>query len=295
VELSRRTFIAGLASTGAMAVPGRAAAQRLPRVVAISCISWIDSSNLPDLNTVGAFGRAITFYWPFKVMVGLVATSNPRPPETLPESFTAAGQHRAFSAYHIAPTATVSDPIVDGGFTPGIDLERTPKYAPDFLFSGYDKAHPGETSALSGIVSGRLHPASTLETTAEETVLASALVKFRAGKETDTIGIETAGSPYHVPWVWHEHALIRQGDGYLLRVNGSRFPSHAWYVDGKRLGFSVQEKVTLSDAEPALIAGPRVGSTPVAAKDDKASGRVTTHPFTVAARPNGAEDFAISF
>lgn len=295
MKLSRRAFIAGLTGAGLMVAARPAAAQWLPRVVTISCISWIDGANLPDLNTVGAFGRALTNYWPFKVMAGLVATSNPRPPEVLPESFASEGQHRAFSAYHIAPTATVSYPIVDGGFTPGIDLERTPKYAPDFLFSGYEEAHPGETSALSGIVTGRLHPASTLETTAGEAVLASALVKFRAGKETDMIGIETAGSPYHVPWVWHEHALIRRGDGYLLRVNGSRFPSHAWYVDGKRLGLSVQEKVTLSDTEPALIAGPRVGSTPVAAKDDKASGRVTTHPFTVAARPKGAEDFAISF
>jgi hypothetical protein len=49
--LSRRAFIGRLAGAGVMAEACRAAAQRLPRVVTISGISWIDSANLPDLNT----------------------------------------------------------------------------------------------------------------------------------------------------------------------------------------------------------------------------------------------------
>jgi len=294
MRLSRRAFVGGMAGAAVLAVDRPAVAQRLPRLVTITGISWIDAENLPDLNTIGAFARAAQGYWPFKVMVGLVATSNPRPPDTLPESYREAQQHRAFTAYEIDPNRTVSAHVVDGGFTPGIDLAKTPKFAPDFLFKGYDKAYPGETSRLSGIVMGRLHPASTLEMRTGETVLASALVKFRAGKETDKVGIDTATSPYHVPWVWHEHALIQRGNAYLLRVNGSRFPSHAWYVDGKRFGLSVQENVTLSDTEPALVTGPPADTTPIKPEDDAATGPITSHPFTVAARPKGAEDFAIT-
>ncbi len=63
--LSRRAFIGGLAGAGVSARTRRAAAQSLPRVATITGISWIDSANLPDLNTVGAFGRALANYWPF--------------------------------------------------------------------------------------------------------------------------------------------------------------------------------------------------------------------------------------
>jgi hypothetical protein len=226
-------------------------------------------------------------------MVGLVATSNPRPATTLPADFLARKQHRAYTSYTVSAAGAVSNSVIDGGFTPGIDLTRTPWFVPDSVFSGFGETHPGEKSGLSATVAERLHPASSLTIEANETVIASTLIKFRAGPETDNIGIERAKSPFHVPWVWHEHALIQTTEGTVLRVNGSRFPSHAWYVDGRQLGLRIQEPVRLSDTEPALTTGPPKDATVIEAANDSATGPITEHPFTVAARPTGAQQFSI--
>ena len=106
----------------------------------------------------------------------------------------------------------------------------------------------GEKSGLSSVGYG-LHRNSSLSSVVgalkEAEVLGSALIKFRAGRETDRAGIERAGSPYHVPWVWCEHALVRCDEKYLLIVNGSSFPSHYWYVNGQKVGALCQASVEL--------------------------------------------------
>lgn len=295
MRLTRRAVVGGLASLSVATATTIAPAQSLPRGLTIVGVSWIDRDNLPNLSTFAGFAAAVMDYWPFRVMVGLVATSNPRPATALPESFLDAQQHRAYSSFSVSGTGAVSNSVIDGGYTPGIDLTRTPGFAPNFLFRGYDATHPGETSALSGTVTGRLHPASSLRVEPNETVISSTLVKFRAGKETDEIGINTANSPHHVPWVWHEHALIRTPRDTVLRMNGSRFPSHAWYIDRRRVALRLQAPVKMSDTEPALITGPRKGSTVIAAASDTATGPIGDHPFTVAAHPLGSQEYRIIF
>jgi hypothetical protein len=64
-------------------------------------------------------------------------------------------------------------------------------------------------------------------------VLVNALIKFRAGKNTDEIGIKSVRSPFHVPWVWCEFVLTYGKGEFKMYGKGSIFPSHAWYFNGK--------------------------------------------------------------
>jgi hypothetical protein len=103
--------------------------------------------------------------------------------------------------------------------------------------------YPGELRAGSQIYSAR-HPNSVLPYYGGETVLADGLIRFRAGAHTDGIGVRTAHSPFHVPWVWNEFALIFLNGEYYLRVAASTFPTVRWYVNGQ----SVHEQPEASDA-----------------------------------------------
>jgi len=172
-------------------------------------------------------------------------------------------------------------------------------YAGMYAYDG--GPHNGQKSALSNVVSGRLHPNSTLKVPDGAKVLSSGLVKFRAGEETNKAGLEHAGSPYHVPWVWCEHAVVRIGASLRLFGNGSRFPSHSWYIDNQKIGHILQENVTISDKEPAFTTGalakdPKTGDE-VLFNDpskDSSAGPITKHAYTVPANPKGARDFKIS-
>jgi hypothetical protein len=62
----------------------------------------------------------------------------------------------------------------------------------------------------------------------DETVLVNAVIKFRAGQHTDSIGIQNVGSPFHVPWVWCELLRTHRFGTFTLYGRGSVFPSHAW-------------------------------------------------------------------
>ena len=120
--------------------------------------------------------------------------------------------------------------------------------------------HPGEKSPLSVIKRGEL-PASSLKIPEGAEVLSSALIKFRMGEESNSLLTgKLVRSPFHAPWVWCEHAVILErdkvkGDQVSLLANGSHFPSHAWYVNGKKVLCKLQETVEISEYEPILSTG----------------------------------------
>jgi hypothetical protein len=53
----------------------------------------------------------------------------------------------------------------------------------------------------------RRHPNSALNPPPGERLLVNGLIRFRAGKHTDDVGV-AIGSPYHMPCVWNEFAVI---------------------------------------------------------------------------------------
>jgi len=246
----------------------------------ITSVSWIDAEGLPS---AGILEAAMTLgAWPFRVAVGLKGTSNPRPPKKIPENFKDSKQFRALTQYKIDKSDKVSLKIIDPGYTPPFDILKVPNIAGAIAWSSDDgKAHAGEKSSISSVEIGKLHPFSTLSLPAGSVVLASALIKFRAGSYTNDIGIEKAGSPFHVPWVWCEHALVRNNGKLLMVANGSSFPSHAWYVDGNIVGMLLQKKVTLSENAPALSAGAIVSKSLPSKLEDGVTGQVDQHPHTI--------------
>ena len=254
----------------------------LPRDIKITSVSWIDSKGLPDLRLKDGIKAFVKRDWPFRVMVGLVGTSNATPPKELTADFYKGDEFRALISYTLRRDGTLADQVLNPGFTPKLDKSKIPAILRAVVPSNSSSA-PGEKSSLSGIVHSKRHPVSSLTIPPDAEVLSSALIKFRAGKETNKIGIEDALSPYHVPWVWCEHAVIRQGNTVSLIANGSRFPSHAWYVDDKRLELALQKPVTMSDKEPALSTGAPAGSAWPKADGDESNGAVTGHAYTVGA------------
>lgn len=258
----------------------------LSRALTITSVSWIDSEGLPELTYEDGIKALFFSNWPFRVMVGLVGTSNPRPPNPLPAEFRAGKQFRALLRYHVRTDATLSDMVIDPGYTPPIDPTKLP-VAMRLKVPRDHNYYSGESSAISKIVRGRLHPASSLRVPQGATVLVSALLKFRAGSHTDSVGIKEALSPYHVPWVWCEHALIARDDRLFLLANGSRFPSHAWYIDGVQLGSVIQTPIKISEEEPALSTGQSAETASAgAAVDDMLTGAIDTHQFTIGRRLN---------
>ncbi|MDJ0933371.1 hypothetical protein [Breoghania sp.] len=154
--------------------------------------------------------------------------------------------------------------------------------------------YPGESSALSRIVKGEPHPATMLSVPPGYRFVAGDLIKFRAGQHTNDIGIKDGWSPRHVPWVWCEHALVeRQGD-FKLIANGSRFPSHSWYVDGKRVRTIIQASVKMSKFEPTLATGRPATELRLKAEDDSAAGPIKSHPFTVAPKSDRQQIFDVT-
>jgi hypothetical protein len=77
-------------------------------------------------------------------------------------------------------------------------------------------------------------PYSNFTPPADQKILGSVMIKFRAGIPGDYIGIMALGSPNHVPWVWCEW-MLTYGNGKLyLYCAGSSFPSHRFYINGKQ-------------------------------------------------------------
>lgn len=250
--------------------------------VTIACISWIDQAPLPSIGFRQFASAAVR--WADRVMMGLVATSNPAPAPTIPSigAFMRTRQYRAVQScvVELGAVPRISDITLDPGYTPPFDKNKLDTvlrvFAPDA--PGF---HAGEKSALSGIVPARLHPSSSIALKSGDKVIVSGLLKFRAGASTDKIGIEKAKSPVHVPWVWSEFALVSNQAGYRLICRGALFPSHAWYVDGKQVEITEQVQVTESEQDPILTTGRPAKAIQSNAATDKSTGGIAGHPDTI--------------
>jgi hypothetical protein len=53
-------------------------------------------------------------------------------------------------------------------------------------------------------------------------------------------------TPYHVPWVWSEMLLTYSNGQFELTGRGSVFPTHCWFVNGKKVAEQGQVSVGTS-------------------------------------------------
>jgi hypothetical protein len=264
--------------------------------VSVCSVSWIDEKPLPNVGFWLVAGAAIS--WPKRVLMGLVGTSNPQPPPKLQsvDTLRSTKEYRALLSCSVdtaarrmgpRPSYPISDVIIDPGYTPPFDKSKIHTslrvVAPIPDDANY---YAGESSSLSAITTGSLHPCSSLAVPQGYEVIVSALIKFRAGEHTDNIGVEKAKSPVHVPWVWCEYALISSRSGLRLLGQGSVFPSHAWYVNGNQVASRLQSPVAVSEKDPAISTGERVveGHPATAADNDRSAGDISGggHQWTLA-------------
>ena len=244
--------------------------------VSIACISWIDPSPLPKVGFWLFAGAATS--WAKRVIMGLVATSNPAPGPSVTSiaAFMRRKQYRALQScvVELGPVVRISDRILDPGWTPPFDKNKIDTSLRVFAPSSPD-FHAGEKSAISDIVLAHLHPSSSIVLKGGDKVIVSGLLKFRAGAITDKLGTDEAKSPVHVPWVWSEFALVSNQSGHRLICRGAKFPSHAWYVDGKQVASTLQSLVTISEQDPILNTGRPATSIQSDAATDKNAGSVS--------------------
>jgi hypothetical protein len=256
-------------------------------VARLECLSfsWIDGRSLPSVDTVFMLRAAAS--WPYRVVMGLVATSNPPPPMgyTNVADLLSRRQYRAAERF-VVDNGKLVAPLcfVDPGYTPPFDKAKLASFARDLVPVDADtNFYPGESSAISAVVTGALHGSSSLTVPPGYAVVASQLIKFRAGAHTDGIGLTEAKSPVHVPWVWCEQALIQKGNVYRLLGCGSKFPSHAWYVNGQQVAEAMQAVVTPSDKDSAISTGQPGNQPQQPAVADKSSGRADTQLYAIGA------------
>ena len=248
-------------------------------------VSWIDEKSLPKVGFQTVAGALTS--WPNRVLMGLVGTSNPRPAERIDDvaAFRRKKQYRALVECNVdLRSGTVTLPVLDPGYTPPFDKSKIDTILRSVAPIPNDPDYyAGESSATSAIVTGKLHPSSTLKLHNDYKVLASAMIKFRAGAHTDKIGISEAKSPVHVPWVWCEFALVRSPAGLRLLGNGSTFPSHAWYVDGRQLSQTLQGAISCSAHDATLSTGQPKGQPQSSASADKSTGAADKQLYAVGA------------
>jgi hypothetical protein len=253
----------------------------------LASISWIDRKGLPQVGFWFVAGAGAKTSWYRRVIMGLVGTANSEPPESLKNihAFQRTQQYRALLSCTLSggTRQRVAAQQIDPGYTPPFDKSTIPVLERPFVPIPADKAfHAGESSPVSGIVIGKLHPCSTLSIPGGANVRLSALIKFRAGDTTDAIGVSAdVASPVHVPWVWCEYALVSSGPRQLLICNGSVFPSHAWYVNGRQVGKSLQTEVHASGTDPVLNTGQPAGKLRDRAEADKGTGAVSSQLYAV--------------
>ena len=217
------------------------------REIKIATISWINRT--PNPMTLAAEALLYEPDWVPKTYLGLAATSNPDPGDTIGDfnDFRGDRNFRAMTLCSIGFDAddatgalskfTVLQAFVDPGFTPPFSQLHWPS-----TFLKPDRSlwsltwYTGEASPLSVVRTQARHPNSTITgVPPTETVLVNALIKFRAGQHTDDVGINNVKAPFHVPWVWCEVLVTLVGGKIKLYGSGSTFPSHSWYIDGKRV------------------------------------------------------------
>jgi hypothetical protein len=252
------------------------------KAVTLTSVSWIEGTRLPHAGAKLALGGVPWMgSWANRVVMGLVATSNPTPGESIAtQAFQAKKQYRALTHFELIPQSPSSprNVTLDPGYTPPFEKSKVDTFMINFapIPDAAKQFHAGELSSLSRCVGGKLHPSSTLRVAPKAKVLASMLIKFRAGETTNNIGIsDDVGSPVHVPWVWCEHALVNVNERYLLVANGSKFPSHAWYVNGTKLCTQLQAKIVVSEKEPAISTGRPKNRPRSTTNEDHVGGAVT--------------------
>jgi hypothetical protein len=219
------------------------------RDIRLGSVSWL--SGMPTPLCFAGRGEPLEPAWVVRAYMLLKATSNPTPPTHLADfpRFQARRQFRALSycecrvdlddRTHEVTAIEVQGAVQDPGWTPPFRLgEFAPAQVPA-LFADPDLRdttwYAGEASGLSLIAAGTRHKNSAIdEVPADERVLANALLKFRAGPHPDAVAVRL-GWPGHAPWLWHEWVLTYAAGRFKLYTRGSRFPSHAWYVDGRQV------------------------------------------------------------
>jgi hypothetical protein len=201
---------------------------RLPRIVhpirkpvmhhsvKVGTVSWISGKVNPLSLTAQA--AILTPDWVPKTYLGLVATANSTPSSNIADfkTFQGSKDFRAMTYCHISFDADdtthaisnfkVHDAVHDPGWTPPFKMRNWPMTALSFDMNIYSNQwHAGEASPVSVVNTQARHKCSALASSgAGETVLVNGLIKFRAGKHTDDIGVNSVKSPFHVPWVWCE-------------------------------------------------------------------------------------------
>lgn len=222
------------------------------REIKVGTISWINSTPSPMWSAAQA--AALEPEWIPKTYLGLVATSNPAPPDSLAD-FPAYQRDRNFRAMTYCRfeadiddgsgqlnSFRVIEALHDPGWTPPFRMRDWPSTTFAFDTSIYSFTwYQGEYSPLSLVNTQNRHANTTITTVpAGEMVLVNALIKFRAGAHTDNIGITHVGCPYHVPWVWCEFVLTYAQGAFKMYGHASVFPSHAWYFSDKKVNTQPQ-------------------------------------------------------
>lgn len=251
----------------------------MQREIRVGSITWLNG--VPTPLCFAGPREALEPAWVPWIYRLLKATSNPAPPPEVADfgQFQAGRQYRALTYCHCRADlddATgrltafeVLEAVHDPGWTPPFRYTEFPPSLVPALFADPDLRdptwYPGEASALSQVRAGERHKNSSLgEVPEAEQVLLSALIKCRAGAHPDDVGIRL-GSPFHAPWVWNEWLLTYAPGQFKLYLRASKFPSHAWYVNGRQAAIAAG----IGDAS-----FPEVSAPPVAGSEVRSSVRI---------------------
>jgi hypothetical protein len=280
-------------------------------LLTVGTISWIQGSPSP-ISGAGTEAAEFSPTWIPPTYLGLAATSNPAPPFRLDvKEFRSARQFRAMTfcrfsidideADHVS-NFKVLDAFHDPGFTPPFQKAKFPAAVVDAILHAdstiFDSSFaPGEASVNSLVSTQGRHANTTIkDVPTNEVVLVNSLIKFRAGKHTDDIGVNKIKADFHVPWVWCEMVVTFLGrNTFKIYGRGSLFPSHSWYFDSVQIG-SVGEigdsRFPILRGTRSLIETSRLKLFPVLSKgartpgpqaaDARFKGSVEDHPNTAA-------------
>lgn len=215
--------------------------------VEVGVISWI--SERPHPLTMHGFRRlTLNPEWLFDTHVGLIATSNSAPPVMVDfKTYQQTQQYRAMMFCSLEVEAdeetdtiislSVVEAFHDPGWTPPFDPWKVKATLAPALVDKDIKDrnfYPGEAGLGTKIQLQRYHDSSNMKGVVRaDQVLVNGVLKFRAGKHTDDLGVKKVGAPFHVPWVWCEFLLAYKGGKIHLFGQGSEFPTHTWYLNGK--------------------------------------------------------------
>lgn len=226
----------------------------MQREIRVGSITWLNGIPTP-LWFAGAYEK-LEPAWVPRIYMVLKATSNPAPEVHVADfkQFQAAKQYRALTycrcqadiddATGELADFRVLEAVHDPGWMPPFRYTEFPPSLVPALFADPDLRdpgwYPGEASALSRLCGGQQHANSSIDgIPKEERILVNALLKCRAGSHADDVALRL-GAPFHVPWIWNEWVLTYAPGQWKLYMRASKFPSHGWYVNGKRVATAAQ-------------------------------------------------------